>query len=199
MLLLARSHLSPLASKLHTRRWVPLRPQRTVVSSEVEYFAMATGRLKPLHMTILVTLHVLAAVVWIGGMFFAYMVLRQSVGLLEPAVRLAFWQRVFQHFFPWVWASIILLLVSGYGMLFLYFGGFAGAGLHIHLMQGTGIVMMMLFLNLFFAPWRRFNNAVERESFADAAKELDQIRRIVAINLVLGLLTVIVGASGRFW
>ena len=161
MLLLARSHLSPLASKLHTRRWVPLRPQRTVVSSEVEYFAMATGRLKPLHMTILVTLHVLAAVVWIGGMFFAYMVLRQSVGLLEPAVRLAFWQRVFQHFFPWVWASIILLLVSGYGMLFLYFGGFAGAGLHIHLMQGTGIVMMLLFLNLFFAPWRRFNNAVE--------------------------------------
>jgi hypothetical protein len=28
---------------------------------------------------------------------------------------------------------------------------------------------------------------------------LDQIRIIVAINLVLGLLTVIVGASGRFW
>jgi hypothetical protein len=51
-------------------------------------------------------------------------------------------------------------------MLFLYFGGFAGAGPHIHLMQGTGIVMMLLFLNLFFAPWRRFNNAVEMEAFA---------------------------------
>ena len=150
-------------------------------------------------MTILVTLHVLAALVWIGGMFFAYMVLRQSVGPLEPAVRLAFWQRVFQHFFPWVWASIILLLVSGYGMLFLYFGGFAGAGLHIHLMQGTGIVMMLLFLNLFFGPWRRFGRALEREAFPEAAMELAQIRRIVAINLVLGLLTVIVGASGRFW
>ena len=150
-------------------------------------------------MTILVTLHVLAAVVWVGGMFFAYMVLRQSVGPLEPAVRLALWHRIFRRFFPWVWASIVLLLVSGYGMLFVYLGGFAGAGLHIHVMQGTGIVMMLLFLYLFFAPWRRFSQAIEREAFPEAAKELDQIRRIVAINLVLGLLTVIVGASGRFW
>jgi uncharacterized membrane protein len=150
-------------------------------------------------MTILVTLHVLAAVVWVGGMFFAYMVLRQSVGLLEPAVRITLWHRIFRRFFPWVWASIVLLLLSGYGMLFLYFGGFAGAGLHIHVMQGTGIVMMLLFLHLFFAPWRRFGHAVERVAFPEAAKELDQIRRIITINLVLGLLTVIVGASGRFW
>jgi len=150
-------------------------------------------------MPALITLHVLAAVVWVGGMFFAYMVLRQSVGPLEPAVRLVLWHRVFRRFFPWVWASIVLLLLSGYSMLFLYFGGFAGAGLHIDVMQGMGILMMLLFLHLFFGPWRRFGHAVERETFPEAAKELDQIRRIVAINLVLGLLTVIVGASGRFW
>jgi len=150
-------------------------------------------------MAILVTLHVLAALVWVGGMFFAYMVLRQSAGPLEPAVRLALWHRTFHRFFPWVWASIVLLLVSGYSMLLLHFGGFAGAPLHIHLMQGTGILMMLLFLHLFFGPWRRFGRALEREAFPEAAKELDQIRRIVAINLVLGLLTVIVGASGRFW
>jgi uncharacterized membrane protein len=135
----------------------------------------------------------------VGGMFFAYMVLRQSVGPLEPAMRLALWHRVFSRFFPWVWASIVLLLISGYSMMLLYFGGFAGAGLHIHLMQGTGILMMLLFLHLFFVPWRRFRHAVEREAFPEAAKELDQIRRIVAINLMLGLLTVIAGASGRFW
>jgi uncharacterized membrane protein len=59
---------------------------------------------------ILVTLHVLAAVVWVGGMFFAYMVLRQSTGPLEPTVGLVLWHRVFRRFFPWVWASIVLLL-----------------------------------------------------------------------------------------
>ena len=150
-------------------------------------------------MALLIALHVLAVVVWVGGMFFAYMVLRPSAGPLEPETRLALWHRVFHRFFPWVWVSIVLLLGSGYGMMFLYFGGFAGAGLHIHVMQGTGILMMLLFLHLFFGPWRRFGHAVEREAFPEAAKELDQIRRIVATNLVLGLLTVIVGASGRFW
>ena len=150
-------------------------------------------------MALLVALHVLSAVVWVGGMFFAYMVLRHSVGPLEPAVRLALWHRVFCRFFPWVWASIVLLLISGYGMLFGYLGGFAAAGVHVHLMQGIGIVMMLLFLHLFFAPWRRFGQAIEREAFSEAAKELDQMRHIVAINLGLGFLTVIVGASGRFW
>ena len=84
-------------------------------------------------------------------------------------------------------------------MIFLYLGGFAGAKLFIHIMQGIGIVMMLLFLHLFFAPWRRFSRAVESEAFPEAATELGQIRRIVAVNLVLGLATIIVGASGRFW
>lgn len=150
-------------------------------------------------MTMLVALHALAAVVWVGGMFFAYMVLRPSSVPLEPPLRLALWARAFGRFFPWVWASIAVLLVSGYAMLFLRFGGFAGAGLHIHVMQVTGILMMLLFLHLFFAPWRRFLRAVETGAFQDAAASLDRIRRIVAINLVLGIVTVAVGASGRFW
>jgi uncharacterized membrane protein len=150
-------------------------------------------------MAVLIALHVLAAVIWVGGMFFAYMVLRPSAGPLEPPLRLALWQRVFRRFFPWVWLSIILLLVSGYAMLFLRFGGFAGAGPHIHVMQVTGILMMLLFFHLFFVPWRRFSHAVETGTFPEAAKALNQIRRIVAINLVLGLVTVTVGASGRFW
>jgi uncharacterized membrane protein len=150
-------------------------------------------------MTLLVALHVLAAVAWVGGMFFAYLVLRPSAGPLEPAIRLGLWQRVFRRFFPWVWASIAVLLISGYAMLFLRFGGFAGAAPHINVMQVTGILMMLLFFHLFFVPWRRFSHAVETGSLQDAAASLNQIRRVVAINLVLGLITVAVGASGRFW
>jgi uncharacterized membrane protein len=147
----------------------------------------------------LVALHILSAVVWVGGMFFAYMVLRPAAGPLEPPERFALWHRVFGRFFPWVWASIVLLLITGYSILFHSFGGFAGAPVHVNVMQGIGIVMMLLFLHLFFAPWRRFGRAVERKDFPEAAKQLAQIRRIVAINLALGLLTVVVGASGRFW
>jgi uncharacterized membrane protein len=147
----------------------------------------------------LIALHILAVVVWVGGMFFAYVVLRPSVGPLEPEARLALWQRVFGRFFPWVWLSIVTLLASGYAMLFLYFGGFAGAGGSVHLMQAMGIVMMLLFAHLYFVPWRRFSGAVEGKHFPEAVKHLNQIRRIVATNLVLGLVTIIVGASGRFW
>jgi uncharacterized membrane protein len=150
-------------------------------------------------MTALVALHALAAVIWVGGMFFAYMILRPTAGPLDAHSRLALWRRVFGRFFPWVWASIIVLLATGYAMLFLRFGGFANAPLHIHVMQLTGIVMMLLFLHLFFAPWRRFSHAVEAGAFTEAAASLNQIRLIVATNLVLGLITVMVGASGRFW
>lgn len=150
-------------------------------------------------MTVLVALHALAAVVWVGGMFFAYLVLRPSAGPLDPPLRLALWNRVFSRFFPWVWASMIVLLVSGYAMLFIGFGGFAGAPPHINLMQATGILMMLLFLHLYFAPWRRFSRAVGAGAFEPAAAALNQIRRIVGINLVLGLVTVTLGASGRFW
>ena len=150
-------------------------------------------------MAMLVALHALAAVAWVGGMFFAYMCLRPAAGPLEPRLRLALWQRVFGRFFPWVWASIAVLLASGYAILFLHFGGFKGAGLHIHVMQATGILMMLLFLHLFFAPWRRFSRAVEAGQFDSAAHSLNQMRRIVAINLVLGIITIAAGASGRFW
>jgi uncharacterized membrane protein len=148
---------------------------------------------------LLQALHVLAAVFWVGGMAFAYMVLRPAAGPLEPPVRLALWRRVFARFLPSVAVSIVVLLLTGYGMIFLYFGGFRGVGVYVHVMQATGIVMMLLFLHLFFAPWRRFRAAVDAGTLPAAAKNLNQIRMLVATNLVLGIVTIVVGATGRYW
>ena len=150
-------------------------------------------------MTVGLLVHAFAAVIWVGGMFFAYMVLRPATGSLDPHVRLDLWRQVFVQFFPWVWASIVALLVSGYGMIFFGLGGFAGAGVHVHVMQATGLLMMALFLHLFFAPWRRLRRALDAGDDQAAGVQLDQIRRIVAINLVLGLITIAIGASGRYW
>jgi uncharacterized membrane protein len=143
--------------------------------------------------------HILAAVIWVGGMFFAHQMLRPAVGPLEPAQRLGLWRRVFARFFPVVWVCIAALLASGFGMIFWGFGGFAYVGPHIHVMQGIGIVMMLAFAHLYFAPWPRFRAAVDRGDFQAAARPLTQIRHIVAINLVLGLIVVVVGATGRYW
>jgi hypothetical protein len=54
-----------------------------------------------------------------------------------------------------VWASIVGLVVSGYGMILLYLGGLRGVGVHILVMQGIGIIMMLLFVYLFVLPWRQ--------------------------------------------
>jgi uncharacterized membrane protein len=66
-------------------------------------------------------------------------------------------------------------------------------------MATTGVVMMLLFLHLVFAPWRRFRDAVDHGALPEAAKRLNQIRMIVGINLLLGALTIVIGGTGRYW
>src|SRR5712691_10323208 len=120
-------------------------------------------------------------------MFFALLALRPATAPLEPGPRLELWSRVLERFFLWVIAAIVLLLASGYAMIFGVNAGFRGIGLHIHLMQAIGIVMMLLFFHLYFAPWRRFQADVARADYPAAAAQLNQIPIFVTINLVLGL------------
>jgi uncharacterized membrane protein len=149
--------------------------------------------------SLLLIVHALSAVVWVGGMFFAHQVLRPAAASLEPGPRLILWSHVLGRFFAWVFATIVLLLVTGYAMVFGIYGGFGGVGLHVHLMQGIGIVMMLLFFHLYFAPWRRLRAAVARQDWAVGGRQLGQIRTIVTINLVLGVIVVAIGSSGRYW
>lgn len=150
-------------------------------------------------MSLSIALHLLAAVVWVGGMIFAHSSLRPAaVQVLEPPLRLELWVQVFRRFFVLVWISIGLILVSGYWMLFSYFGGFSGAGIHIHIMHGLGIVMVMIYLHVFFAPYRRLKQAVIIQDYPLAGAQLNQIRQLVGINILLGLLVIIVGSAGRY-
>lgn len=147
----------------------------------------------------LLAAHILAAVFWVGGMAFAYMVLRPAAGALEAPARLTLWRDVFARFLPWVGVSIVALLVSGYAMMFVTYGGFSGVPLFIHIMQGTGILMMLIYGHLYFVPWRRLQKFVQAADWPNAGKQLAMIRKLVAINLVLGIITVLVGSTGRFW
>lgn len=146
------------------------------------------------------SLHVLSVVVWVGGMFFAYVVLRpEAASQLEPPLRLALWAGVFRRFFPWVFAGIGLILVTGFWIIVRVYGGFAALGLHIHLMLGIGIVMMLIFFHVFFAPFKRLKQAVAAADWPAGGRYLAQIRVLVGINLLLGLVTVAIAAGGRFF
>jgi uncharacterized membrane protein len=144
--------------------------------------------------------HLLSAVIWVGGMFFAYVCLRPSVPGIELAPeRMKLWLRVFSKFFPWVWLSILMLLLSGYAMIFMTFGGFEHLGLYINIMQGLGLIMMIIFTILYKSEWAAFKTAVEGNDMAVAAEKLGVIRILVHINLMLGLITIVVGGTGRYW
>jgi uncharacterized membrane protein len=151
-------------------------------------------------MPIAITLHILSAVIWVGGMFFAYMALRPvAAALLEPPLRLSLWSQTFARFFPWVWAVVLLLPTTGYWMILWVFDGFANVRLYIHIMQVTGIVMILIFLHLFFVPYRRMNRAIAIKDFPAAGKQLAVIRKLIGANLILGLVTITVATGGAYW
>ena len=150
-------------------------------------------------MSLAIAIHVLSAVIWVGGMFYAYMAMRPAVAqVVDPSQRGLLWCQTFSRFFRWVWIAIAGLLVSGYWMVFSYFGGMAGAGWHIHAMQGIGLVMILLFLHVWFAPYRRLKKAVEDGNREEGQRRVGQIRLLVGVNLILGLVVVVIGSAGRY-
>jgi len=136
-----------------------------------------------------IALHQLAAAFWVGGMAFALLVLRPAGIALDPAPRLGLWRRVLGRFLPAVLASAAVLLVTGYALMLGWLGGFGGAPLHVHLMHGLGLLMVLLLGHLYVAPWRRFRRAVDTGDLTEARRHLDGVRRIVRVNLVLGVAT----------
>jgi uncharacterized membrane protein len=144
-------------------------------------------------MLVATLLHVLGFTVWVGGMFFAYMALRPVAATVLPAPqRLALWAGVFRNFFAWVWLSVALILASGVYMMALI----GKPPVYILVMSTLGIVMMAIFAHVFFAPYRRLKQAVAAEDWPAGGAALGQIRRLVGINLALGIVTISVGLLG---
>jgi uncharacterized membrane protein len=140
-------------------------------------------------------LHVLSVVVWVGGMFFAYMALRPvAASVLEPPQRLTLWAGVFGKFFPWVWLSVALILATGLYML-MEMG--AAAPHYALTMLALGVVMMLLFAHVFSSPYKKLKRAVAAQDWKAGGAALGQIRMLIGINLSLGLLTIAVVFLGR--
>ncbi|MDH5408041.1 MAG: CopD family protein [Gammaproteobacteria bacterium] len=150
-------------------------------------------------MSLAIALHMLAATIWVGGMFFAYTSLRPVAGsLLDPPQRLPLWVHVFGKFFPYVWISVILLPLTGYWMIFNLYGGVSNSPLYVTIMNGLGTLMILIYLHVFFAPYRRLKQAVADQNWPVAAGKLAQIRILIAINLSLGIVVVLVASGGRY-
>ena len=142
------------------------------------------------------TLHVLAALVWVGGMFFAWMILRPAaMAALDGPPRLKLWMNVFQRFFVWVWVAVLILPISGVGLLQLRFNGFETAPRYVQVMMGLYVVMTALFIRIQALQLPELRTAVAAEDWATGAQALGKIRKLVGINLIVGLVVVAVASA----
>lgn len=138
-------------------------------------------------------LHVLAAVVWVGGMFFAYLVLRPSLGVLEPNQRMLVHTQVFRRFFRVVWHAMPLSIVTGFAMIFVSFGGMAYVSPRVNIMMGLGLLMSAIFAFIYFGPYKRFQRTTDKAAMVTS---LDTVRKLIGVNLLIGLATIVLGATG---
>lgn len=138
-------------------------------------------------------LHLIAAVVWLGGMTFMLLALRPAVlATMEPQPRARLMADVWGRFFPVVLGAVVVLFATGsnlYTSAFRAMKAATGSGsvpLGWNLMLVGGLVMMLIFGHIFFAGFRKFKRSVAQEDWGVAAAAAAQIHRLMVVNFVLG-------------
>ena len=143
-------------------------------------------------------LHLLAVIVWVGGMFFAHFFLRPAVQGLQPPERVKLMHSVLQRFFAVVMVLVVVVLASGVGMIGSVHAMAGAVGGKFNMpatwivMSVLGVVMMAVFGHIRFALFKRLDRAVAAKDCPAGGKALESIRKWVAFNLALGLVIVLV-------
>lgn len=143
-----------------------------------------------------VLIHLLGVVVWVGGMFFAHVCLRPiAASQLPPPQRLPLLAAVLGRFFTAAGVAVVAILVTG----LLRFGQVGGAATpwQWRAMAATGSVMMLLYLLVVLRYYPRLTAAVATQTWPAGAAAMDAIRRLVLVNLILGVLTIAIALFGR--
>lgn len=147
-------------------------------------------------LALLVFVHLLSAVVWVGGMVFAHFALRPAaVQVLQPPQRLPLLASALGRFFRIVAVAVVLLVASG--LTLMAHVGFARAPVGWHVMLATGLVMAAVFVVIHAGLYPRLRDAVASQQWPVAAPVLDRIRRLVFFNLCLGVVTLAAAVSVR--
>ena len=140
--------------------------------------------------------HLLAIIVWIGGMVFAHFFLRPAALSLEPPQRLRLMHDTLGRFFKAVLVAVVIVLASGLWMIGRVAKETVQAGLSFNMpldwtiMAALGIVMIAIFGHIRFALFKRLGKAVASSDWAAGGTALASIRTWVSINLAIGVVIV---------
>ena len=140
---------------------------------------------------LVLAVHILAMTAWVGGMAYALLVLRPSLAVLAAPEGLTLHAEAFRRFFRIVWVAMPLVLLSGWGMVFGVYGGFANLPWPVNVMQVLGLIMAVIYLVMVFGPYRRFRAQPGPDATAS-------IRRLIHANLGLGVIVIIVASFAQW-
>lgn len=144
-----------------------------------------------------VLVHLLAAMAWLGGMFFAYFCLRPAAAqVLPPPQRLPLWAATFQRFLKYTAVAVVLILATGLAMYVE--SGARNAPVGWHVMMTLGFLMAAVFAYVYGILYPELREHCEAAAWPAAGKALNRIRQLVAINLAMGVAAVISAISPRF-
>ncbi len=132
---------------------------------------------------IMLWLHYLATVMWIGGMAFNIFVLRPSMMVLEQSQRPVLGNKVLKRFIVFAWLSIAALVITGVSIATSPYGT---ALLGKHLV--TSVMVLIV-------AWISF---VLSSRLAPFAPKPETIVLLVKTNLSLGILVLLLTALLRY-
>jgi uncharacterized membrane protein len=157
-------------------------------------FAMLYASLKAVHL--------LAVVLWVGGMAFTLYCLQPAAKLLEPGSRVPLMHAVLRRFLALAAIAAAVIVVTGATMIGLAWSAAARAGLAFNMpldwyaMVALFLVMLAVFVHIRAVLFRRLAAAVAAKRWPDGAAALAAMRWEVTLNLVLGIFIVFIVRLG---
>lgn len=144
--------------------------------------------------TSIIFLHVLSAIIWVGGMIVVRFAIHYSIQEIEdPKIKLGRTLENLRRFFNMVIPSIIILLITAIIMILAL--GFKGTELYkfVILKEIIWSIMTIIFI-IIFIKRAKAQKAFDKGNLPEAKKELTPLALyLIPTNIVLGLIALVFG------
>ncbi|KXV38714.1 hypothetical protein AD942_14225 [Gluconobacter japonicus] len=141
--------------------------------------------------SLVLAIHLLCMTYWIGGSIYSALVVRSTVGLLDPGPRASVLLQNYTRFFKGLWQVVPFSLVSGWTLV-IHEGGFGAVNWTINAMQLIGIAMAIVFITTARGPFLRARRALRPQPAV-----FDTLRNRTVLMAGLGLLNILIAAMAH--
>ena len=148
--------------------------------------------------SIIVFLHVISAVIWVGGMIALRFAVHYSIQNIEdPKIKLARTLELLKRFFNMVIPAILTLLITAIIMIIAL--GFKGTELYnvVVIKEIIWSIMTLIFITIYIRRIKA-QKAFDNNDFLNAKNNLLPIATyFIPVNIVLGLVAIFLGITLR--